>query len=82
MIRLSIASTLFSLMLLATQANAETWCLKIFGQERSTCVFSSVQDCSQAARFSAFGGMCEREAFRRGNGDQKSRSGRRAGSAG
>ena len=61
MSRTFLASPLFALALLPSPAQAETWCLKSFGQERGVCAFPSGRDCAQAARFSAFGGVCERE---------------------
>lgn len=63
MVRLFLASVLLSLAALPAAAQGESWCLKSFGQERGVCVFSSGQDCANAARFNAFGGVCEREKF-------------------
>ena len=49
----------------ATPAPAETWCLRQPGSEPGSgvCVFNSAQDCTKAATFGAFGGICAREAF-------------------
>ena len=48
-----------------TPARAETWCLRSPGADAGSgvCVFNSAQDCTKAATFGAFGGICEREAF-------------------
>lgn len=47
----------------ATPVRAETWCLRSSGSESGVCVFPSARDCTMAATYSAFGGICEREAL-------------------
>ncbi|MGH6768580.1 MAG: hypothetical protein ACRECO_06110 [Xanthobacteraceae bacterium] len=45
----------------AEPAAADIWCLRTPGSDSKACVFSSGRDCAMAARFSAFGGVCERQ---------------------
>jgi hypothetical protein len=52
-----------SALLAAVPAQAEAWCLRQPGSQSQVCVFPSARDCTMAATFSAFGGICEREAL-------------------
>lgn len=79
MTRLYLASALLCLATLPAAAQGETWCLKSFGQDRGVCAFSSGQDCANAARFNAFGGVCEREKL--GAEPAPPRAGKRHGTA-
>ena len=47
----------------AGSAHAEIWCLRDFGSDRQTCVFSSASQCTSAAVIG--GGICERESLGR-----------------
>jgi hypothetical protein len=60
--KLILASLLCAGSLLAAgPAAADIWCLRTPGSDSKACVFSSGRDCSMAALFSAFGGVCERQ---------------------
>jgi hypothetical protein len=47
----------------ATPAWTETWCLRQPGSQSQVCVLSSTRDCTMAATYGAFGGICAREAL-------------------
>lgn len=50
-------------LMLPGSARAETWCLRDFGSDRQTCVFSSASQCTSAAVIA--GGICERKRWGR-----------------
>jgi hypothetical protein len=50
-------------LLAAPAVQAETWCLRQHGSQSQVCAFPSARDCTMAATFGAFGGVCEREAL-------------------
>jgi hypothetical protein len=50
-------------LLAAAPAQAEMWCLRQPGSQSQVCAFPSARDCTMAATFGAFGGICEREAL-------------------
>jgi hypothetical protein len=52
-----------AVLLLPTDAWAETWCLRQFGSDSQACAFSSARQCTSAAAIG--GGICERERLGR-----------------